>query len=84
MFKMITTAYDGVTALLLSLPLVRTSNPVRDNATRGRGRTRDTINTMTKIKRERDHVASVLHLLHHKQEKIYIINSLTIIVSNLI
>ena len=54
MFKMITTAYDGVTALLLSLPLVRTSNPVRDNATRGRGRTRDTINTTTKIKRERE------------------------------
>ena len=72
MFKMITTAYDGVTALLLSLPLVRTSNPVRDNATRGRGRTRDTINTTTKIKRERErpHGISITSTTP-QQEKVY-------------
>ena len=40
---------------------------------------------MTKIKRERerDRVTSVLHLLHHNRKK-YIINSLAIIVFNLI
>ena len=40
-------------------------------------------NMTTKMERERDRVASVLHLLHHNRKK-YIINSLAIIVFNLI